>query len=177
MQAAKYIKQNKGTNYGLVAFNIGNTLSKNGTAKRGICFMDGTKLKGLCESSVEPAEHNIHATPLNGDKDFYVKPNALVSMNMWCLKPSIFKVLDKEFVKFLQTNVPSNPEKAEFLLPDVLNDMLQSKMVDIDVCQTKSKWLGVTYKEDKQSVQDGIKALVDANEYPANLWQNFSAIR
>lgn len=174
-QAAKYIKQNKSSNYGLVAFNVGNTLSENGTAKRGVCFMDGTKLTGLSESVVEKVGEKIVATPLAGGQSYVVKPNALVSMNMWCLKPSIFKVLDQEFEKFLQNNMPLNPEKAEFLLPDVLNDMLKNGMIDIDVCQTKSKWLGVTYKEDKQSVQDGINALVDAHEYPADLWQNFSA--
>ena len=33
-----------------------------------------------------------------------------------------------------------------------------------------SKWFGVTYPEDRQSVVDKIKALVDAGEYPAKLF-------
>lgn len=173
MQAAQYIKQNKDENYGLVAFKVANTLSENGTAKRGVCFMDGTKLKGLSESAVEKVGRNIVAKPLAGGSPYVVKPNALVSMNMWCLKPTIFEILDYEFERFLEENL-TNSKDCEFLLPDVLNDMLRAEFIEIDVCQTKSKWLGVTYKEDKQSVQNGIKALVDAGEYPLNLWGDFA---
>lgn len=61
-----------------------------------------------------------------------------------------------------------------FLLPNVLNSIIDAEMVEVDVCITKSKWLGVTYKEDKQSVEIGIKALADAGEYPADLWGEFT---
>ena len=40
----------------------------------------------------------------------------------------------------------------------------------VEVLDTTSKWFGVTYPEDRQSVVDKIQALVDAGEYPAKLF-------
>ena len=51
--------------------------------------------------------------------------------------------------------------------------MIKSGMVEVMVKQTKSKWLGVTYKEDKASVVEGINQLVESGAYPTNLWANF----
>ncbi len=39
------------------------------------------------------------------------------------------------------------------------------------VFSTSSVWYGVTYREDKESVTQAIKTLIEEKVYPENLWQ------
>ena len=48
--------------------------------------------------------------------------------------------------------------------------MITSNRAVVDVVETSSRWLGMTYPEDKPLVKAGIQALVDAGEYPSKLW-------
>lgn len=173
--ASKFMQTNS-KNYGLIAYKVKNTLSENGSAKRGICKVKNGKLEGIIESSVECLNGDIVATPLAGNDSFIVDENKPVSMNMWCFKPNIFDVLEREFALFLKISLATDPEKSEFLIPNVLDKMIKTGMIEVDVKPTNSKWLGVTYREDKPNVVAGINQLILEGEYPLNLWSGFKSI-
>ncbi|MBQ7332036.1 MAG: nucleotidyltransferase, partial [Opitutales bacterium] len=59
---------------------------------------------------------------------------------------------------------------AEYLLPGIIDNLLKSEKATVKVLETKDKWFGVTYKEDKPVVQANINKLIEAGEYPTNLW-------
>ena len=91
-------------------------------------------------------------------------------MLMFGLTPIIFEELEKEFVKFFEDN-KDNLDKCEFLLPDVLDEMIKGNKIRIKVLPTSAKWLGVTYKEDVDKVREQLKKLHDEVKYPQILWK------
>ena len=64
-----------------------------------------------------------------------------------------------------------NPEKAEFFLPFVVNDLLAQGKAQVTVLSSADKWYGVTYKEDKEKVVDAIRTMAERGQYPSPLWQ------
>ena len=57
----------------------------------------------------------------------------------------------------------------EYLLPQVIDTMVQEKRASVRVLETLDKWFGVTYKEDKDAVVSALRKLVDAGVYPEKL--------
>ena len=92
-----------------------------------------------------------------------------VSMNMWGVTPEFLDVLDKGFAEFLANVDPGNI-KAEYLLPTIVDQLIQSGQADVTVLPTQDKWFGVTYKEDKDFVIQSFKELIEAGVYPENLY-------
>ncbi|MBR4845098.1 MAG: nucleotidyltransferase, partial [Bacteroidaceae bacterium] len=92
------------------------------------------------------------------------------SMNMWGFTPDYFKHSEEYFIEFLSD--PKNMEnlKAEFFIPLMVNKLITEGTATVEVLDTTSKWFGVTYAADRQSVVDKIQALIDAGEYPAKLF-------
>lgn len=159
-----YLKKNEDT-YALVGYKVKNTLTENGSVKRGICKLNDEYLDDLIESSVIKENDVITATPLNGTKPFIINEDTLVSMNMIGFLPNIFNYLEKNLLEFLETS--KNLENCEYLIPDVLNKI----NIKTKVLTTNAKWEGVTYKEDKEQVINAINELIKNNEYPSNLWK------
>ena len=157
--------------YGLVGYLVKNTMTENGAVKRGVCEVKQNELTKIIESSLEKKNGKIIATPLNGEKEFEVSENTIVSMNMLLFTPSIFSYIEQKFPEFLQKN-QDNLETCEFLIPDVLFDSIKEKYATVKVLQTTATWYGVTYKEDAKGVKEALKKLVETNEYPNNLWEN-----
>lgn len=155
--------------YCVVGYRVKNTLSDNGSVKRGICREENGFLTELIESKVERVGNGIVASPLNGDPSFDITPDTLVSMNMLGFNTSIFKYIEDNFPKFLQENM-NNILKCEYLIPDTVFDAMKNGFVSVKLLETSAKWQGITYKEDKQLVVDEISNLVNAGVYPENLW-------
>ena len=61
-------------------------------------------------------------------------------------------------------------QKAEYLLPRIIDKLLQKKRAAVKVLETNDRWFGVTYQEDRQSVVNAIQALVDEGAYRAKLF-------
>ena len=156
--------------YGMVGYLVKNTITENGAVKRGVCKVNGTSLEKLTESSVERIEDKIIASPLNGQKPFEVAEEDVVSMNMLLFTPSIFEYIEKKFPEFLDKN-KDNMEKCEYLIPDVLFESIAEKYATAEVLKTNAAWYGVTYKEDADSVKSALSKMVEAGEYPNNLWE------
>ena len=159
--------------YGMVGYQVKNTMTENGSVKRGVCKVENDFLTELVESSVAKVEDKIIATPLNGSEPFEVSEDDTVSMNMLLFTPSIFSYIEDNFAPFLDAN-KDNMEKCEYLIPDVLFKAIDEKYATAEVLTTTSTWYGVTYKEDADYVKASLANLVETGEYPNNLWENTS---
>ena len=171
-KVSQYMKSlDKNSNdYAVVAYHAQNTLSENGSAKRGVCEAENGFLTRIVESSVEKIGNRILATPLSGGQTFEVDKNQTVSMNMFAFTPCLFKFLEDGLKKFLNDN-KENLEKCEYLIPEVVQNLINEKKASVKVVDTSAIWYGVTYKADKEKVVESIKKLVDSGIYPKGLWK------
>ena len=165
---AEFIDNNDSQEIGLVGYDVKNTLTENGSVKRGICEVNNGKLVTIKESKVEEIDGKIIASPLNGNPSFEVKETDKASMNMNSFYPEFFEYIDVKMDEFLKT---ADLEKDEFLIPDVITDAINDGTTSVNVINTEAKWVGVTYTEDRDSVIQYIQKLVDNGEYPNDLWK------
>lgn len=169
--ASKFIKEMKNDNeFAMVGYKVGKTLTENGSVKRGVCESKNGFLSKLTESSVSYVSSKIICKPLNGNSEFEAFEDTLVSMNMFIFTPLIFKYLEENFVKFFKEN-ESDLSKCEYLIPEVVFNLIERGLVTVKVLPTNAIWRGITYKEDKKSVVDSINELVNNNIYPDKLWE------
>ena len=169
MKIAEYFNNTNDDDYAMVSFRVANTMTLNGSVKRGVCESNNGLLTKIIESSIEKVDGKIIASPLNGSNSFEVEPNALVSMNFFGFTPRIFTRLEKDFSIFFEKN-KDNLLKAEFLIPDVVFDEIKDG-INVHILESTDKWLGVTYREDKEYVVNEIQKLIDNGVYPENLWK------
>lgn len=156
--------------YGMIGYKVANTLTENGSVKRGVCNVDNNRyLTNLTESKVERVNNEIIASPLDGSKAFTVKDDDTVSMNFLLFTPSIFNYIEEGFPEFFDNN-KDNLLTAEYLIPDVLSNLIKNNKASTKVIPTSANWYGVTYKEDTPGVKRAIQNLVDNHEYNDNLW-------
>ena len=147
-------------NYCMVGFKLNNTVTEYGYVSRGVCSVkDGylydvnefTKIDGNCNYIKENGETGA------------LKPDTIVSMNMWGFTPDIFKYLETEFVEFFKEK--GTEIKSEFFLPSVVDKLIKSNTKKAKVLVADDKWYGVTYKEDLDKVVSAIKKLCDDGKY------------
>lgn len=169
---ADYLKdlENKKNEYCMVGYRLGNTLSESGSVARGICETnDDGNLTTVVERTyiIRDTDGVIKYKDDNGQL-VATGEDSPVSMNMWGFTPEYFEYSDNAFVQFLRDNTENI--KAEFFIPLVVNNLVNDGTVSVKVLDTPSKWFGVTYSDDRQTVVDKIQQLIDQGEYPANLW-------
>ncbi len=161
-------KENK---YAMVGFRISNTISENGTVSRGICSEDAD---GNLTSMTE--RHGIER--LDSGQIVFVDENGAqqpladstpVSMNMFGFTPDYFRHSEKYFKTFLKDNMANL--KAEFYIPLMVNELVNSGAASMKVLPTSAKWFGVTYKADKPMVEERIRQLIAEGVYPEKLWK------
>ena len=155
--------------FAIVGYDVINTLTENGSVKRGVCVIEEGKLKSIRESKVEEKDGIIVAEELNTNEIYTIEKDTKVSMNMMAFTPAIFKYIEDGFINFLENN-KENIEKCEYLIPDVIAKGIKEGFCDVEIVDTKARWVGVTYKEDKQSVVNYINELIEKCEYPNKLW-------
>ena len=160
-------KNSKGK-YANVAFKVSNTMTENGSVKRGVAFEKDGYLTSLVESSIERKEGKIICSPLNGSEPFEVGEDQPVSMNLFCFNLDLMERLKERFPIWLKDNI--NVPKSEFLIPTVVDELVKEKKASLKLLSTSSVWFGVTYKEDKPAVVAALKALVDKGEYKEGLY-------
>lgn len=157
--------------YGMIGYLVKNTITENGSVKRGVCKLEGEKLIKLTESTIsKDAQGELTAKPLDESlPEFKVSGEDTVSMNMLLFTPSIFTYIEDHFKEFLDKN-QENLEKCEYLIPDILFQAIAENYATCKVIPTTSTWYGVTYKEDTESVKKALKDMVEKKEYPNHLW-------
>lgn len=171
--AMKFLEDRENENlkeYAIIGYNVANTLTENGSVKRGVCEVENNYLTSIIESSVEKTNNGIIASPLDGRDAFEVEYNAPTSMNFFAFTPDILDYLKDNFAKFLNKN-KDNLDKCEYLLPESVFAKMSDDDTKVRVVMTNAKWYGVTYKEDKESVVNAIRNMIDNGEYPENLWK------
>lgn len=154
----------------MAGFILGNTLSENGTVTRGVCKTnDKGLLVDISETrGVERIGGQAKATNEDG-QIIELDINGPVSMNMWGFTVDLLEELETGFVKFLD-GIKEGDLKAEYLLPEVVGTLIKEGKAEVQVLETRDKWFGVTYKEDKQTVIESIRTLIDRGMYPEKLF-------
>lgn len=168
--ASSFLKDvHKENEFAMVGYKVANTVSENGSVKRGVCEGEDGYLTEIIESSIKKDGSKYYAEPLSGEDAFYVDGDALVSMNMLIFTPKIFEYLETKFVEFFDNN-KDNMDKAEYLIPEVLRELIKENKVTVEILPTKAVWKGITYKEDKQELVDSINEKINDHVYPEKLW-------
>lgn len=159
--------------YAMVGYELHNTLTENGHVARGVCVVDDNSELVTINERTRIEKHGEDAEYTEDDGASWVKlpKDSLVSMNMWGFTNSLMGELEERFIKFLDEDLPKNPEKAEYFLPFVVDELLQEGKATAKVLPTPDVWHGVTYKEDKPQVMAAIKELKDSGMYPDVLWE------
>jgi UTP-glucose-1-phosphate uridylyltransferase len=156
--------------FNMMAYLLKNTVSEYGFVSRGECKVDE---KGFLTDITE----RTHIEKIDGklaylDEKENIVPideNTVVSMNFWGFTPKCFEFGNLLFEKFLEEN--STNLKAEFYIPLMVNQILKEGDASVEVLKSNAKWFGVTYKEDKELVQNEIEKLKNKNIYPKFLWK------
>lgn len=168
-----HIEDNEKYQYGMIGYQLYNTLTENGHVARGICTIDEKqRLLGIHERTrIEKHENGAEYTEDDGKTWVGLPEQTIVSMNMWGFTNSILGELEKRFGVFLDKELGSNPLKCEYFLPSVVDDLLKENRAEVTVLSSKDRWYGVTYKEDKQMVVQAIQGLKEKGLYPEKLWK------
>ena len=101
-----------------------------------------------------------------------------VSMNFWGFPakegcaPAYLNVLEQGFKGFFENDVKGNPLNAEYLLPTYIGDLLRGGKYTVKVLETRDSWFGVTYMEDKESVVQSFKQLIEDGVYKEELYSD-----
>lgn len=164
-------KSDKKYDFCMAGFILGNTLSDNGAVTRGICVVDENEhLIGVNETSgIVKTADGAACDDANGNQ-VACDPKSHVSMNMWGFTPDFLDELELGFKEFL-SNIKEGDIKAEYLLPTIVDQLIKSNQANVSVLETKDKWFGVTYKEDKPVVVQSIKKLIEEGKYPEKLYK------
>ncbi len=155
--------------YCMAGFILGNTLSENGVVTRGVCTVDATgSLKKVTETfGIAKKEDYAEGKDAAGEP-VRLPLSSAVSMNMWGVTPDFLAELSDGFVDFLKDG-GAKDIKSEYLLPQVIDTMIQEGRASVKVLKTPDKWFGVTYKEDKEAVVKALRTLIHAGVYPEKL--------
>ena len=156
--------------YCMISYLLGNTLTEHGHVARGVCWVsnEGYLLDIHERKRIELLDGAPRFTE-DGENWISVSSDAPVSMNMWGFTPSLLSELGSRFELFL--DAMSDPNKGEYLLPELVGELISEKMASVKVLRTDEKWFGVTYREDRARVQKGIRKLIEQGIYPRDLWK------
>ena len=156
--------QNGGSEFSMVAFQLGNTLSDFGSVTRGLCTLKGNKL----DTVIETGGLIMSEKGMRSDRNIHLNGKEPVSMNVWGFTPDLFGYLESMFIQFLKEE--GDALKSEYLIPSVVNNLIQTDRKSVHILHSSAKWFGVTYKEDKSYVMEEIKRLIKDGHYPKNLF-------
>ena len=150
----------------MVGYLLKNTASLHGTVSRGVCKVKDGKLDSIQETLKIQLYPDGHLTDLDTNTD--LDPETVVSMNFWGFMPSIFPALRAYFEAFLR-GLPDGAVKAECLLPVMVGEELKAGRMTGSVLNSKDKWFGMTYHEDRALVAEDLQKLHEAGVYPPSL--------
>ena len=156
--------------FAMVGYRLENTLSEHGTVARGVCeaTADGY-LVGIRELlKIQRFPDGIKHTANDVDWTL-LDPASWTSMNFWGFTAALFGELESRFPEFLRRNA-GNILKAEFLIPEVVGELLREGRARVKILPTRERWFGVTYPQDRPLFRSAILELIDAGVYPRELW-------
>ncbi|GAA4779583.1 nucleotidyltransferase [Olivibacter ginsenosidimutans] len=162
--------------FALLGYTISQTLSDSGPVTRGVCKVgDGGLLERLDERAKVYRDQDRHIVfeKIDGEPG-HLNDDDLVSMNFWGFTPAIFDLLEPLFKTFISAN--KHHPKAEFLIPEAAQQLLQQGKAAFKVLPVNTPCFGVTYQEDKPLVKEALAQLIVDGAYPNNLWKTVSTV-
>ncbi|CAN5422769.1 nucleotidyltransferase [soil metagenome] len=168
---ADFFRSAPDNHHAMVGYTLANVLSEHGSVSRGVAEErdEAGHLKRLNELTKIVSENGkIISKEETGDR--VLAPSLAVSMNCWGFQASIFDFSEKMFVDFVKKN-KDNPS-AEFYIALMVSELIHQNLGKVNIIGGGNTWFGVTYKDDKDEVSGKIKALVNAGQYPQQLWPN-----
>lgn len=168
-----YLSQNTDPyGYCMVGYELGKTVTDNGSVARGICETDDKGFLTVVteRTRIEKYSGGIHFTE-DGENWVDVPADTTVSMNMWGFMPSFLEEINARFSAFLDKALPENPLKCEYFLPIPIAQLIQEKKASVKVLTSPDRWFGVTYAADKPVVVAELRKMTDEGKYPAGLWE------
>ena len=156
------------TNFCMIGYQLGQTLSDHGAVARGICRLDASGFLDAIEevTGLERSEDGARARRMDGSVRTFPDTRT-VSMNCWGFRPVIFKELDLLLPAFLKSHGAN--KTVEYYLPTVVNDLVSKGAARVHVLQTESRWFGVTFREDAKGVVQAIAGMTSSGSYPTPL--------
>ena len=155
-----------GEDHVLVGFTLRDTLSAFGGVSRGLCLLDGEKLRAVVEL------HEVRATDdgvTTADPEWDdLSGDEVISTNLWGFRPAFFEVLEGEFEAFVDQH--GSDSKAEFYIGSAVNSLIERGQAGVRVVRTPERFFGMTFQEDLSGVQERLAARIEAGDYPENLW-------
>ena len=154
--------------YGMVGYQLANTISENGSVSRGVC---ATNANDHLETVVERTHIEKLAEGIaykEDEKWIALADETTVSMNFWGFTSQIFKHLEEQFKSFLAEE--GQALKSEFFIPSVVANIIAGGNTNVKVLKSAAQWFGVTYREDKEKAAKAILELVENGVYPSKLW-------
>ena len=156
---------------GMGGFILKNTLSDNGTVTRGVSVVDENGLLSQVHETTEIEMGEDGQIKCDSEEvQEWISPEDKVSMNMWAGYPEFLDFLADDFKDFL-VNVEEGDLKSEYLLPNIVDKLLKEERANVKVLETQDRWFGVTYKEDKETVQEAFRGLIADGVYAEMLWE------
>ena len=157
--------------YCMVGYEIGKTVTENGSVARGVCYADenGFLTEVIERTRIEKYEGGIHFTE-DGENWVDLSEDTIVSMNMWGFTPSFLEEIEKGFAAFLDNAFKTNPLKGEYFLPFVVQTLLSADRATVKVLTSADKWYGVTYAADKPVIVAALREKTAQGLYPDSLW-------
>ena len=159
--------------YGMVGYEVGKTVTDNGSVARGVCQVNG---EGFLESVVERTKIEKQADGVirfteDGSTWMCLPEKTTVSMNMWGFTPSFAAESEARFPAFLDKALAENPMKGEYFLPSTVSALLAEDKATVKMLYSPDKWYGVTYAADKPVVVAALKTMTEQGLYPDGLWK------
>lgn len=167
-----FLKQERPENeHAMVGYLVRNTVTESGYVSRGVCDIDGDGyLKTVVERTHIEKRGADAAYTEDGEHYTDLPGSTVVSMNLWGFQQSILEEFTGRFAGFLEENLPANPMKSEYFLPFVANSQIQEGRGTIRVLPTEDVWYGMTYSEDRKSLEEAVTRMKGEGLYPENLW-------
>jgi hypothetical protein len=157
--------------YAMVGYQLKNTVTEHGSVSRGVCQTtpEGNLTQVTEHTCIEVQGDAIRSNVGGGWQE--LDPDTLVSMNLWCLRPSFVQAIAEGFPAFLEGVLAENPLKGEYYLPSVVTRLIQEDRADFRVLETHDKWYGITYQADRPLLVSALEEKTQAGIYPTPLWR------
>lgn len=155
--------------YAIVGYELANTLSENGSVSRGVCRLSANgELESIEEhTQIQQTDKGIDAADARGTPT-QLAPDTIVSLNCWGFPAGWAGQLESLFVAFLLER--GHEPKSEFYLPAAVDALIGRGQAIAKTLPCKSRWLGVTYREDLPVTRQEIAQLIQAGAYATPLW-------
>jgi len=155
--------------YAIIGYRLDRTLSEHGTVSRGVCMLDENNNLVTITERTKIYWDSGRVIYEENEIKYELSASSNVSMNFWCLHPSVFELSKNLFAEFVQQNADNS--KAEFFIPIIADHFIKSGGGKINMIPTSSQWFGVTYKEDAPGVKESVRQLISQGVYPERLWE------